>query len=78
MDFKEKRIRQLTGIAMRGRNISNLLESDDWKEAVEASQELMDKDMMEILDPTTTSQRYYELRAEINAFSKLLAFLDSR
>ncbi len=78
MDYKERRIESLHKLALQGTNIRNLQESNEWAEVVEALEESVGGNISELLEPTTTSQRYYELRAEINSVKKLLELLDAR
>lgn len=78
MDYKEKRIQSLNKLALQGVNITRLQESEEWSTVVEALEESVGVNLAELLEPTTTSQRYYELRAEINSVKKLLELLEAR
>ena len=78
MDYKEQRIKSLHKLALQGTHIKRLQESDEWSAEVEALEESVGKNINELLDPATTSQRYYELRAEINSVKKLMELLDAR
>ncbi len=75
---KEDRIRQLNEIAMKGTRIARLRESDEWGATVDAVMQDVEANLNEILEPSTSSQRYYELRAEINAVKKLFDIMATK
>lgn len=75
---KEKRIRQLNELAIKGEAIGRLRELDEWGAVVDAIMQEVESKIEQILDPETSSQRYYELRAEINSYRRLINLMDAK
>lgn len=78
MNERERIKESLNKIAVDGQTVKRLRESEDWKVVYDALVTDIERNMKEMLDPVTTSQRYYELRAEVNAVQRLLTNLDNK